>query len=507
MGRPKEFKARLKYQIETLSKKTLTNQLKVELNKNLGLSPIEAELLALDLKEHLNLETEMFLPGQLLISGTMTAASYRRGGRGDKAEKTIKITPLSQEDLELKLAAGVKALKINRILRVIEEAQAQDSLLSMRQLVLLFNITPTALRKILKELRDKEISAPTVGLRKDLRERKFYCRSTLLLKDYLASRGNLKENASKYYLPVKRAENILKEAAYLAKHPENTNSLTAEKKEWLEFLTRCEEEELKFLLAYHLEETDKALDLRAKLKQDYSFSPVKIRAIMLFLNELKFKLAVAAEGKTIYQAVSATTRAGEPLEQAELIPVEIDFLLPEDGMTEEDNRELNRLKEIKQRKIFRYCQNAKEQGAYLSYADLSFLLGINTESLRQFVKEMDIKPPLRGYACDIGRGTSHKEEIIRLYLEMYTETEIAQRTGHSYEAIEEYIREFAAVYLLKQRGLSPALIRKTTGRSRKLIEAYLKLIREYDRAEYAFRFHQLEKIAALSGREGEKRGP
>jgi len=90
---------------------------------------------------------------------------------------------------------------------------------------------------------------------------------------------------------------------------------------------------------------------------------------------------------------------------------------------------------------------------------------------------------------------------------MYTETEIAQRTGHSYEAIEEYIREFAAVYLLKQRGLSPALIRKTTGRSRKLIEAYLKLIREYDRAEYAFRFHQLEKIAALSGREGEKRGP
>lgn len=101
--------------------------------------------------------------------------------------------------------------------------------------------------------------------------------------------------------------------------------------------------------------------------------------------------------------------------------------------------------------------------------------------------------PLRGLECDIGRGITHRRKIIELYLEMHTETEIVVRTGHSYESVENYIKEFAAVAVLSERGLPPPLIRRVRGRSMKLVKTYLELIREYLGPEYAFRLHHLRK--------------
>jgi hypothetical protein len=75
---------------------------------------------------------------------------------------------------------------------------------------------------------------------------------------------------------------------------------------------------------------------------------------------------------------------------------------------------------------------------------------------------------------------------------MYTETEIVARTGHSYESIENYIREFGKVWLLHERGFPPAMIRKVTGRSMQLVQTYLDLVKEYDAPEYAFRFHHIK---------------
>ncbi len=93
-----------------------------------------------------------------------------------------------------------------------------------------------------------------------------------------------------------------------------------------------------------------------------------------------------------------------------------------------------------------------------------------------------------------GAGSPTAGRIIQLYLEMHTETEIVARTGHSYEAIENYIKEFAAVLVLSERGLTAPLIRRVTGRSIKLIYTYLDLIDEYSGAKYAFRFHHLRRV-------------
>jgi hypothetical protein len=77
---------------------------------------------------------------------------------------------------------------------------------------------------------------------------------------------------------------------------------------------------------------------------------------------------------------------------------------------------------------------------------------------------------------------------------MHTETEIASRTGHSYESIENYINEFANIYVLYSRGMPLALIRRVTGRSTRLVSAYIDLIEQYQGPDYAFRFSHLKQI-------------
>ncbi len=186
------------------------------------------------------------------------------------------------------------------------------------------------------------------------------------------------------------------------------------------------------------------------------------------------------------------------MEACRLVPITLSLYDPRDVPAPDVDRDINRLSDIKFQKILRYTTQAKHSGGYLTYADLGYLLGTHPEAISRLVRtNPKVAVPLRGSECDIGRGITHRKKIIRLYLEMHTETEIVARTGHSYEAIENYIKEFAAVLVLAERGLTVPLIRRVTGRSVKLINTYLELIREYSGPEYAFRLHHLRKVFEL----------
>ena len=60
--------------------------------------------------------------------------------------------------------------------------------------------------------------------------------------------------------------------------------------------------------------------------------------------------------------------------------------------------------------------------------------------------------------------------------------------------VHTHINEFAKVYVLYNRGMPLPLIRRVTGRSIRLIGAYIELIENYSGPEYAFRFAHLGKI-------------
>ena len=75
----------------------------------------------------------------------------------------------------------------------------------------------------------------------------------------------------------------------------------------------------------------------------------------------------------------------------------------------------------------------------------------------------------------MGRGQTHKTQILDLYLSGYQFSEIEKRTHHSETAVKRYIQDFSKIVLLQQKKFSVDQIRIANGFSNRLIGEYLKL--------------------------------
>jgi sulfite reductase beta subunit-like hemoprotein len=82
-----------------------------------------------------------------------------------------------------------------------------------------------------------------------------------------------------------------------------------------------------------------------------------------------------------------------------------------------------------------------------------------------------------------------------------------QYNGHSYESVEEYLREFARVLTLADRGMNAVMIRRVTGRSMALVQAYMDLYRKYDEPDYHFRLAQIRQVFVREEEADQKGGP
>lgn len=401
MGRNKEYRQKLKYQVLSARKKTMNNQIRVELKENLGLSEIESELLARTMADYLSKQPEIRGPNQLIVNGAQSRTSFSRGCLNQEG-KRIKVTPFHPEDLELELEFGISVMQLNRILRLIEEADEQDSLLSSRQLSYLLNITPTSLRGRLKKLRELGLWAPTRGLSHKDRQQKGLFRSTWLLKRYFLN-ADMTEVRKQAAVSREHLRDILFQFNTFVREILNDRFINTnpEQNEWAKLISTIPEKKLKdFITAFPEDEgvIHDSSSLRKRLAEDFNFSPVKIRAVFEFLAELKGKLKDRRDdNQIIYWAVAAFEPAGKPLKACQLVPVIISYISPEDQPDGEDNPDLNRLREIKFTRVLRYSTEAKQAGGYLTYADLSCLMGINAESLRQLVNDNSgVVIPLRG---------------------------------------------------------------------------------------------------------------
>jgi len=80
---------------------------------------------------------------------------------------------------------------------------------------------------------------------------------------------------------------------------------------------------------------------------------------------------------------------------------------------------------------------------------------------------------------DAGKSMTHKDIIVRLYLEGLNVKEISQRTYHSPRAVDNYIGTFERVLLLSLFGLNKNLMARVLKKGPTLIAEYLKLVEEY----------------------------
>jgi hypothetical protein len=185
------------------------------------------------------------------------------------------------------------------------------------------------------------------------------------------------------------------------------------------------------------------------------------------------------QGQMVWLAVPVDEypAKGKSIEQTKLIPVVLDIISESDI---EDMRIPLHHRELRIKRIERWTNQAFDQGGTLSQLDLAVLLSVNEFTagnyLREYQSIYNKKLPTRGNVQLIGSGQTHKREILTDYLNGYLVPSICQRTNHSKEAVERYIRDFEAVKLLASKFDDINTISLVTRLSKSVVNQYLDLL-------------------------------
>lgn len=105
---------------------------------------------------------------------------------------------------------------------------------------------------------------------------------------------------------------------------------------------------------------------------------------------------------------------------------------------------------LKWERIKRLCTQVYQQGVALSLADLAHLVGHSVDAVRNTI-------------------------VVEMSLSGMSTQEIARRIYHSSEAVDQYLKTFDRLLVLRHFGLPKKLIVQVTGHSLSLIEEHLAI--------------------------------
>jgi Protein of unknown function (DUF1670) len=185
------------------------------------------------------------------------------------------------------------------------------------------------------------------------------------------------------------------------------------------------------------------------------------------------------QGQMVWPAVPVDEypKKGKSIAQTKLKPVVLDII---DDSDIEDMKTPIHHREIRLKRIERWTTQAYDQGALLSQLDLAVLLNTSSNTAGEYVREFHNlyhRPlPTRGNIQLLGSGQTHKKQIIALYLKGYLVPTICQKTNHSKEAVERYIRDFEAIKILSTKFDDVDTISRLVRLSPSVVKQYLDLI-------------------------------
>jgi hypothetical protein len=185
------------------------------------------------------------------------------------------------------------------------------------------------------------------------------------------------------------------------------------------------------------------------------------------------------QGQLVWHAVPLNEypKKGKSMAQTKLKTIVLDIITDSDL---EAIKNLLHPREVRLIKVERWTNQAFDQGALLSQLDLAILLNLDEVTAGQYVREYESlygrQLPTRGNIQLIGSGQTHKQEIIGLYLKGYLVPTICQRTNHSQDAVERYIRDFESVKLLSTKFDDADTISRIIRLSPSVVKQYLDLI-------------------------------
>lgn len=227
-------------------------------------------------------------------------------------------------------------------------------------------------------------------------------------------------------------------------------------------------------------------DIQVELHQDYALSPVEALVLARRVLELvDERMGMARQpGQVTYMAIAFDEPPGKPLRLCRRVPVHLTLLADEDGQVWAKDGPIA----LRQIRVHRLTYEALMQGGALSQEDLACLLNVSLKTIKRifaFYRNDDQRLPSRGEIQDMGRGVSHKLPIIRKYIQDLSFSRISLELGrHGIASMARYLRHFALVMILEDRGLAPAQMQSIINISENLIDQYRSLYAELNVPEH-----------------------
>ncbi len=203
------------------------------------------------------------------------------------------------------------------------------------------------------------------------------------------------------------------------------------------------------------------------------------------------------DGQVRYQCVAITAGAGMKLSECPLVPVALSVIDIE--LDREVLREHGAVA-LRQSKLMRIAEEAREQGGVLTQEDLGVLLACDERTIRRDIRDLrqrGIHVPTRGFVQDIGPTLSHKGLAIRHWLEGKEPVAVARAINHSLGAVERYLNDFRRVSLCAIKGLDATATARAANLSPALVTTYRTMYEQArDNPSYGYRFQELSLLIA-----------
>ncbi|MEW5873535.1 MAG: DUF1670 domain-containing protein [Chloroflexota bacterium] len=209
------------------------------------------------------------------------------------------------------------------------------------------------------------------------------------------------------------------------------------------------------------------------LERDFHYAPKVAEAI---LEEAESCLVGGTEklrpGQVRVVLVRQGSGGGQPLSQTPTL--EVTWTVDAGA---EDRQVLARHggQALRQVRLQRLLDEAVEQGAGATQEDLAQALHTSVRTIKRDFADLQkrgVYLPSRGNLQGIGRGQTHKAQIIGRWLQGETYDQLALHTHHCPASIQRYIKTFVQVVELHRQGFAESQIAL-------LLQSGLPLVREY----------------------------
>jgi len=134
-------------------------------------------------------------------------------------------------------------------------------------------------------------------------------------------------------------------------------------------------------------------------------------------------------------------------------------------------------------RIQRLLSEAVEQGTVATQEDIASALQVSVRTIKRDcakLQQKGISLPTRGNLQGIGRGQTHKAQIVGRWLRGETYDQIALRTHHSLTCVRRYIQAFVRVVQFHLKSFSLGEISLALQVSEPLVKEYLAVYQQND---------------------------